>query len=571
MQEWQKKREENLKELTLGTHVLAYLIAVVIFISSDPGKEYDLNSFTAVLMGILIPAAVFITLDYYFMQDKNGQRALPAWNFAKHAVLFAMITAVFASYRSEELWLPGALYLLPVVLSCITLGRWWGMAFAGAAAASIFILSLHAGITAGNRAAEAVLVLGGIFFLLAWFLGGIMEVEKRTAARLAAMVNEDSLTGLGNHRFFRDELNRAMERAIKEQEPFSLILLDIDCFKLYNDTYGHTQGDLLLQELANLLKEHTPPHAVLTRYSSDEFAVILPNTGLQEANTAAMRLNRAVAGYSYSGEINRPFDKLTVSAGIANYPYHAQNTQELLEAADEALYSSKTTGGNRVQSYHAILERLSRTVEDNDRELTNSLRTLMTVVNAKDRYTYGHSDRVSYYAKMVGIRMGIGPDELRLLEFGAFLHDLGKLEIPREVLNKNGPLCDADWDMMRNHPAWGAEILKPISMLQPIIPMVLHHHENYDGSGYPQGLKGKKIPLFARILRVVDSYDAITTNRPYHRLLSREEALKEIERWRGLHYDPLVVDVFINCIKAQQEHQGCGGDGSAVVSGGRFR
>ncbi len=552
MHNWQKKREESLSELTLSAHVLAYLIAVIIFIASDPRVIYNFNFFTALLIGFLIPASVFIALDYHFMQGKNVQRALPVWNISKHVVLFAMITVVFTSYRGEELWLLSSLYLLPVVLSCITLGRWWGMAFATAATGSIFLFSWDAGFTAGNQTIEAVLILGGIFLLLSWFLGGIMEVEKRTTAHLAAMANEDSLTGLGNHRFYHDQLNHFMEMALKKQEPLSLILLDIDCFKLYNDTYGHTQGDLLLQELASLLQEHAPSHAVLTRYSSDEFALILPGTGLQEANETALGLNQAVADHSFPG-INQLFDKISVSAGISNFPYHAQNAQELLEAADEALYSSKTTGGNRVQSYQAILERLGRTVGDSDRELTNSLRTLMTVVNAKDRYTYSHSDRVSYYAKMVGERMGINPHELRLLEFGAFLHDLGKLEIPREVLNINGPLSNIEWQMIRKHPAWGAEILKPISILEPIIPMVLHHHENYDGSGYPEGLKGKKIPLFARILRVVDSYDAITTNRPYHRLLSRENALKEIERYRGLHYDPLVVDIFLKCIKEQQE------------------
>lgn len=545
---WQQQRNEKLAELTIGTHILAYLIITVIFIVSDPSRDHSYNFTSPVLMGILIPIAVFIVLDCHFMQDHKGRRVLTVWNFAKHAVLFAMITAVFASYRHDELWLFSALYLLPVVLACITLGRWWGLAFAAAATASISILSLSAANAAGGRPVEAVLVIGAVFFLLAWFFGGILEVEKATTAQLLAMANEDSLTGLGNYRFFRDQLTLALERSSKEQEPLSLILLDIDSFKLYNDTCGHTQGDLLLQELAALLRMHTPPQAMLTRHSSDEFAVILPRTGLQQADKTAGQLNRVVAEHPLPPQINHLFDRLTVSVGIANYPYHAQNAQELLEAADEALYSSKTTGGNRVQIYHAILERLCRTAEDSDRELTNSLRTLMTVVNAKDRYTYGHSDRVSYYAKMVGQRVGVSPQELRLLEFGAFLHDIGKLEIPREVLNMKGPLSSAEWEMIRKHPVWGAEIIKPIGMLQPIVPMVLHHHENYDGSGYPDGLKGKNIPLFARILRVVDSFDAITTNRPYHTLLSREDALKEIGRYRGLHYDPMIVDLFCKCI-----------------------
>ncbi|MDO9535762.1 MAG: diguanylate cyclase [Bacillota bacterium] len=554
MQKWLKKREEKLAELMSGAHVLAYLIAVAIFIVSDPRKYDNLYTFSVLLIAILIPAALFIALDSYFLQNKNGQdkNTILAWNITKHAVLFAMITTVFSAYRSEYLWLIGALYLLPVVLSCITLVRWWGMAFAGASAGSIFILSRSIDFTAGNQAVEAALILGGIFFLLAWFLGGIMEVEKGTTARLVSLVNEDSLTGLGNHRYFHEQLNQAVEKAQKEQTALSLVLLDIDFFKLYNETYGHSQGDLFLQEMGNLLKEHAPPNAILARYSGDVFGVILPTTDLQEANSAAYRVNNAVANYVFPGEIRQPFEKITVSAGVANYPYHSQNAQELLNAADEALYSSKSTGRNKVRIYHAIIERLIRTAGDNDRELINSLRTLMTVVNGKDRYTYGHSERVSYYTKNVGKMLGIGSQELRQLEFGAFLHDIGKLEIPHEVLNKNGPLSQSEWEMVKQHPAWGSEILKPISLLQDAIPMVLHHHENYDGSGYPDGLKGKKIPLSARILRVVDSFDAITTIRPYRRSLSMEEALKEILRCSGLYYDPLVVDIFVKYIREEQ-------------------
>lgn len=549
MQEWQKKREEKLAELTLGAHVLAYLIAVATFIASDPRKYEDIYTFAVLLIGILIPAAVFIVLDYYFLQDRNGKNTLLVWNISKHAVLFVMITAAFSNYRDERLWLLGALYLLPVLLSCITLGRRWGMAFAGTATGSIFLLSRGVNFTAGNQATEAALILGGIFFLISWLLGGIIEVEKKTTDHLAAQVNEDSLTGLGNHRYFHEKLNQAAEKALKEQTPFSLILLNLDYFKLYNDTYGHTQGDLLLKETAGLLKKYAPPDAILARLYSDVFAVILPATDLQKASSVAYRLNQAVANHEFPGETGQPCGKTTISAGVVSYPYHAQNIQELLGAADDALYSSKSTGRNRVRSYHAILERLSRAAGDSDRELINSLRTLMAVVNGKDRYTYGHSERVSYYAKMTGKRLGLNSKELRLLEFGAFLHDLGKLEIPREMLNKNGPLSKEEWDMIRQHPEWGAEILKPIGLLKPVIPMILHHHENYDGSGYPEGLKGKKIPFFARILRVADSFDAITTSRPYRRPLSWEEALKEITRCRGLDYDPMVVDIFVKMIR----------------------
>ena len=135
-------------------------------------------------------------------------------------------------------------------------------------------------------------------------------------------------------------------------------------------------------------------------------------------------------------------------------------------------------------------------------------------------------------------------DELRLLEYGAFLHDVGKLEIGRDVLNKTESLSKTEWDFVHQHPLWGAEILKPIKTLQPVIPAIKHHHENYDGSGYPDGLKGESIPFYARILRVIDSFDAMTTTRPYRRAQSREKALEEITKYSGQQYDPKIVDAF---------------------------
>ncbi|HHX77841.1 MAG TPA: HD-GYP domain-containing protein, partial [Firmicutes bacterium] len=164
--------------------------------------------------------------------------------------------------------------------------------------------------------------------------------------------------------------------------------------------------------------------------------------------------------------------------------------------------------------------------------------------------TYGHSERVTYFAKEIGQRLNLPRQDLQLLEYGAFLHDIGKLEISREILNKKDGLLEEDWNIIRQHPQWGAEILKSVASLKPAIPMVLYHHENYDGTGYPFGLKGDEIPLFARILRVADSFDAIVSNRPYSSPMAQEEALKELARCSGSQYDPQIVAVFLEVMKS---------------------
>lgn len=544
MQDWQRERKEKLADLTLGAHIIAYLIAVAVFICNKPIHINHMNNLydaTIKLSGILFPAAAFILLDVFFLYRK-GHSLTAIWNVVKHLALFLMITLIFL-YNEKDLT-SGSLYLLPVVLSSLTLGRGWGVAFAAAASGCLVALAGFFTTTAFTQGIEMPFVFSGLFFLAAWFLGGIIEIEKKTTANLARIAHEDGLTGLANHRFFYERLKREVEAALANNRSLSLIFLDIDFFKYYNDTFGHQQGDLVLREIGKLLREALPADTFLARYGGEEFAVILPATQLKEAAEVARKLHQAVANHAFPGEKCQPFAKLTISAGVATLPDHAKNLQELVDAADEALHSSKWTGRNKVRCYLAVLERLSRGARENDLVLIESLRTLMTVINARDRYTYGHSERVAHYAGKLGEKLGLSLDELRLLEYGAFLHDVGKLEIQREVLSKTGKLSKTEWDIVRQHPLWGAEILKSIKTLQPVIPAIMHHHENYDGSGYPDGLKGAEIPIFARILRVIDSFDAMTTNRPYRRALSKEKALEEIALCSGRQYDPQVVEAF---------------------------
>ncbi|RJX28274.1 MAG: diguanylate cyclase [Dethiobacter sp.] len=550
MQEWQRQRSEKIADLVLGAHLLAYLLTLSVFIVRLP-RSYSYPSLNAVLLGFFVPATVFIIIDYYLLSNFTSSRQknmLLCWNITKHTVLFFLITYVLI-FTQTTLQLQGALYLLPVVLAAISLGRVGGLIFSLAASLSLFMMTLEKTYFYIEISLEAAFLLSGIFLLMAWFLGSVIEVENNTSQQLANLVNEDELTGLGNHRLFQERLKFLVSSAAMDNKPLSLILLDIDNFKEYNDTYGHSQGDFILKELAALLQQNVPPGAELARYGSDEFSVILPGFSLEKAAGAADFLREIVSKHCFSAEGIHPYEELTVSAGVANLPYHACNREELLDAADEALYSSKVTGSNKVRVYLGVLEKIRHMAEDDDREVINSLCTLMTLVNAKDRYTYGHSERVAYYIREFAAYLELSEEFSRLLEYGAFLHDIGKLETPREILNKKGSLSEKERATMQEHPEWGAEILSPVRFLQPVVTMVLHHHENYNGTGYPSGLAGEEIPFAARILRIVDSYDAMKTVRPYHKPLTLGKIFLELQYGSNRLYDPKLVEAFIDMIR----------------------
>ena len=247
MQEWQRKRSEKIADLVLGAHLLAYLFTVSIFILRLP-RGYSYPSLIAVLLGFFVPATLFAYLDYYFFnswRSAEQKNRLLLWNIGKHAALFLIITYVMV-FSDNVLQLQGVLYLLPVVLASITFGRSGGFIAAAASSLLLFLLTWEQGQNFTATVYETNIILSGIFLLMAWFLGGVMEVEKNTSRYLANLVNEDELTGLGNHRFFQERLRLLMDSALRDNTSLSLILLDIDNFKWYNDTYGHFQGDLVL-------------------------------------------------------------------------------------------------------------------------------------------------------------------------------------------------------------------------------------------------------------------------------------------------------------------------------------
>ncbi len=359
----------------------------------------------------------------------------------------------------------------------------------------------------------------------------------------------DSLTNLYNHKYFHERLDEEVYRAYLQNTKVSLIMLDIDCFKHYNDVLGYRTGDKLLAEFAKLLRSLVRSEDIVARFGGEEFTVILADADDKLAFDIAERIRISIEDYPFDGREVQPKGKLTVSIGIATYPRNAASKEELLKAAEEALYRAKHAAESRVALYYSVFDDLKSELNHSDLSLLNTIKTLITVVNAKDKYTFGHSERVLRYSTVLAEQVGLGDEQVKYIKYGAYLHDIGKIEIGREVLNKQEPLTADEWTVLQCHPQWGADIVKPVTALKQILPQILHHHERFDGEGYPNGLKGTEIPLNARILAIADSFDAMTTTRPYQEARSLKGAVQEIRRCAGTQFDPQLIEAFIKALK----------------------
>jgi putative nucleotidyltransferase with HDIG domain len=272
----------------------------------------------------------------------------------------------------------------------------------------------------------------------------------------------------------------------------------------------------------------------------------LPQTARNDAYVVAERVREQIAG-----EMEKEAITVTCSIGLASYPTDGVIAGELVDVADSALYYAKRAGGNRVYLSSKIT---SEPLDDggiyDKRDGLSAIYALVSAVEARDPYIYGHSRKVSTYAGALAEAIGLSPDEISKVNTAGLLHDIGKIGIPDNVLNKKKKLNGENWEAIKTHPRLGANIIGNIPHLVPCVSSILHHHERWDGSGYPDGLKGEEIPIGARILAVADSFEAMTSARPYRRALSREEVVKELRQGAGIQFDPYLVEVFIGIIKA---------------------
>ena len=364
--------------------------------------------------------------------------------------------------------------------------------------------------------------------------------QRSTFAALKAMqlALTDPLTGLGNHRHFHERLQRELAAAEESGTALSLCLVDIDDFKGVNDHHGHPVGDRVLGQVASRLRQGGESF----RLGGDEFAVLLP--GLDDRSAIAVA--RSIVERVSAAQIER-VGSVTVSAGVATYPTQGAGRDELIRLADSALYWAKEDGKNRARTYESTqveLRQLQQLAESPDRPARyRAAASLAKAVDARDAYTGSHSERVGDLAARISRRLGLDESQIELTRLAASLHDLGKLAIPEEILRKPGALNESERLVLQRHPQIGHRMLESLGV-EPIADWVLHHHERWDGDGYPHRLRGDEIPLGARIIFVADAFDAMTSERVYRRPFSQRDALAELERCAGSQFDPLIVDAF---------------------------
>jgi diguanylate cyclase (GGDEF)-like protein len=353
----------------------------------------------------------------------------------------------------------------------------------------------------------------------------------------------DPLTGLGNHRHFHERLQRELQRAEQGGTPLALCLVDVDDFKRVNDTFGHPAGDLVLSRVAGRLRQGGEAF----RLGGDEFALILPGHDARDAATAAESVVDRIASLDL-GEVG----DVTVSAGLASFPSQGAGRDELIRLADSALYWAKEQGKNCFRVYRpdvVELAELRQLAAGTDRAARfRAAAALARAVDVRDAYTGSHSERVGDLAARVASRLGASPEEVELTRLAASLHDLGKLAIPEEILCKAGRLSEPERLVLERHPRIGFRMLESLGV-GAIAEWVLHHHERWDGAGYPDGIRGERIPLGARIIFVADAFDAMTSDRVYRASIPVDEALGELGRCAGTQFDPTVVSALVDEIE----------------------
>jgi diguanylate cyclase (GGDEF)-like protein len=379
---------------------------------------------------------------------------------------------------------------------------------------------------------QPILTIALVGPLLAIALYQRSTYRAMQAMRLALT---DPLTGLGNHRSFHERLQRELVVAEHEGSSLALCLVDFDDLKSVNDRFGHPVGDLVLGEVASRLRQGGESF----RLGGDEFAVLLPRQDERQATAVARSIVERVAALDVEG-----VGPVTVSAGVATYPTQGTGRDELIRLADSALYWAKKDGKNRVRAYTAesiLRANLEQLVDTPDRAAQyRAAESLAKAVDERDAYTGSHSQRVGEYSARIARRLGADESAVELTRLAGNLHDLGKLAIPEDVLRKPEELSEAERLMLERHPQIGYRMLERLGV-QPVAEWVLHHHERWDGAGYPNRLAGDKIPLGARIIFVADAYDAMTSDRAYRRAMPQDEALAELERGAGTQFDPAVV------------------------------
>jgi len=373
-------------------------------------------------------------------------------------------------------------------------------------------------------------------------------------ARLTSLT--DALTGVGSRKLLEDKLQTECARAKRYERPFSVAIIDLDNFKTINDILGHAAGDDALVQLAACMKRQKRTPDVLTRYGGDEFVILLPETKAEDAVTLMERLRSKIHEIKLGSEVS-----MTVSCGIAESKSDDSNlARDIMRRADIALYEAKSAGRDCVKVWDKTM---SKSVDVNDLELekikrlqrriiglseqaeamfVQSIWGLVQALEAKDSYAKKHSENVTHYCLGIGRTMGIASRQLEVIRRAAMIHDIGKIGVPDTILSKPGRLTPRERSIVEQHPLIAVRILEKMTFLEQEVKLVRHHHEKWNGQGYPDRLSGDSIGLGARVMAVADAFDALTSNRSYRNPRSVAEAMTILADSKGYDFDPKVVE-----------------------------
>lgn len=405
-------------------------------------------------------------------------------------------------------------------------------------------------------------------------------VNARLYATVQRQATTDGLTGLYNHRTGQEKLADQLKQAERYQRRLSVIMLDVDHFKSINDSYGHPAGDTVLKSVARLIRNSCRDVDLPVRYGGEEFLLVLPEITQDGAMVVAERIRVAL-----KSEVIKHEDieiNITASLGVASFPEDADSQQLLLDLADKSLYLSKRLGRDQVHTAGdlmfepepaaeekssadvaksvrdgafspPVISEEARQTEELVPEVVDMVKSLAASLYAKSDYNKQHHLEVARMSELLAKVMGLSAQQVEQIRVAGLLHDVGVLQLPQELLNKEGNLTKEERDQVNQHATLGAQMLRPVRALKDICEILENHHERWDGTGYPKGLKGEDIPLPARIVAIVDSYHALISERPYRPAMTHDEALKILKDGAGRQWDPFLIEIFSAVMKSMRE------------------
>lgn len=372
----------------------------------------------------------------------------------------------------------------------------------------------------------------------------LLANRERLLFEAQQRADRDPLTNLLNHRAFHSHLKAISNVLPTGEANLAVAVIDLDNFKYFNDAYGHAVGDDVLRLIARRLLDRRPADDVIARFGGDEFAILMVGIGHARAASLEARLMADLAGLVYEPGGSSNAIPLTVSVGAALVT-GGQDILEALTNADERLHRAKTGGDTDTEAAHV------RAAAAGSVQGFSMLDALVTAVDNKDRYTRSHSEDVMTYSLMIADEMSLSEQERRTIAVAALLHDVGKIGVPDAILRKPGQLTAEEFEAVKQHPQMGAIMVTCVAGLEDTIDAIRHHHERWDGGGYPFGLKGEETPFIARLMAVSDAFSAMTTDRPYHKGMDSQQALLILEEGAGAQWDPQCVSAFLAAQKSK--------------------